>query len=436
MNTLILRTETVEQTITGERRGTTTEPAARERMRILFNKPENNRGQKIKILLATPVFSEGVTLKNVRQIHIIEPPWNMSRMQQVIGRGIRNRSHDDLPPKDRTVEIFRYAALAPDSAGVDSIDLVKYRVAEKKDRSIKKMERILKRAAFDCALNRERNILDFSFNNLRDCDYQKCNYFCVSGQIPKNTDISTWPLSINEYDLKVAKDQIKNLFKFSFFWSLSDLQEALNQIDPMLISVAVNDILEKGEVFQDHFNRNGSLIFRGDFYIFQPESVPDDSSIYEIEQAPLIPSKGSLQVFLKRLEKERPTSLPKPPQKTKSKGTPPSDPKKGRKMQELSPSSSKFNENIIKKYKVYGTYYNRSGVWDSKFRIVDLRDKEAKDDRRKVISGQACSSSQVKNLKSIAEFLGAKKEDFGALNRTGLCMFLEELFNKKGIILK
>ena len=30
--------------------------------------------------------SEGISLKNVRQVHLLEPYWNMIRMDQVIGR--------------------------------------------------------------------------------------------------------------------------------------------------------------------------------------------------------------------------------------------------------------------------------------------------------------------------------------------------------------
>ena len=52
--------------------------------------------------------SEGLDLKNIRQIHIMEPYWNEVRVKQVIGRGVRNNSHKDLPPKDRNVTVFRY----------------------------------------------------------------------------------------------------------------------------------------------------------------------------------------------------------------------------------------------------------------------------------------------------------------------------------------
>ena len=52
--------------------------------------------------------SEGITLKNVRYVHLIEPYWHPVRGEQVIGRARRIRSHDALPEEDRTVEVFQY----------------------------------------------------------------------------------------------------------------------------------------------------------------------------------------------------------------------------------------------------------------------------------------------------------------------------------------
>eukprot|EP00959_Pyramimonas_sp_CCMP1952_P314975 6592624-Pyramimonas_sp.AAC.4 len=48
----------------------------------------NLRGSWIKILMITESGSAGISLKNVRQVHIMEPYWNASRIQQVIGRAI------------------------------------------------------------------------------------------------------------------------------------------------------------------------------------------------------------------------------------------------------------------------------------------------------------------------------------------------------------
>jgi hypothetical protein len=73
----------------------------------------NKRGRLVKAILISQSGAEGISLRNVRQVHIMEPYWNDVRGSQVIGRAIRTCSHHDLPPADRKVDVFRYAATIP-----------------------------------------------------------------------------------------------------------------------------------------------------------------------------------------------------------------------------------------------------------------------------------------------------------------------------------
>ena len=68
----------------------------------------NNLGEVIKVLMITSSGSEGITLKNTRFVHIVEPYWHPVRTDQVIGRARRICSHKDLPIELRTVEVFIY----------------------------------------------------------------------------------------------------------------------------------------------------------------------------------------------------------------------------------------------------------------------------------------------------------------------------------------
>jgi hypothetical protein len=52
--------------------------------------------------------AEGISLENVRQVHIMEPYWNYVRLEQVKGRAIRICSHKSLPFDERTVEVYTY----------------------------------------------------------------------------------------------------------------------------------------------------------------------------------------------------------------------------------------------------------------------------------------------------------------------------------------
>ena len=49
----------------------------------------NFMGQLIKIFMITSSGAEGINLRNTRFVHIVEPYWNMVRMEQVIGRARR-----------------------------------------------------------------------------------------------------------------------------------------------------------------------------------------------------------------------------------------------------------------------------------------------------------------------------------------------------------
>tara|TARA_B110000967_G_C18900813_1_gene574851 strand:+ start:123 stop:3485 length:3363 start_codon:yes stop_codon:yes gene_type:complete len=70
--------------------------------------PNNFYGEVIKILMITSSGAEGISLKNVRYVHITEPYWHPVRNQQVIGRARRICSHSELPKELQTVEVFIY----------------------------------------------------------------------------------------------------------------------------------------------------------------------------------------------------------------------------------------------------------------------------------------------------------------------------------------
>ena len=74
-----------------------------------FTAADNNQTGKIaRVFMITQSGAEGISLANVRQVHIMEPYWNYVRLDQVKGRAIRICSHMDLPPEERTVDVFTY----------------------------------------------------------------------------------------------------------------------------------------------------------------------------------------------------------------------------------------------------------------------------------------------------------------------------------------
>jgi superfamily II DNA or RNA helicase len=68
----------------------------------------NFYGEIINTLMISASGAEGIDLRNVRYVHILEPYWHPVRIEQVVGRARRICSHQDLPPELRTVEVFMY----------------------------------------------------------------------------------------------------------------------------------------------------------------------------------------------------------------------------------------------------------------------------------------------------------------------------------------
>lgn len=65
-----------------------------------------NSGQ-IQILFISKAGGEGLDLKGTTFIVILEPSWNRSLEDQIIGRGVRYKSHESLPLSKRKVNVYR-----------------------------------------------------------------------------------------------------------------------------------------------------------------------------------------------------------------------------------------------------------------------------------------------------------------------------------------
>jgi hypothetical protein len=77
----------------------------------------NLRGELCSVFCITSAGAEGLSLRNVRRVHIMEPYWNHVRTDQVKGRAVRICSHVDLQYNsdpslnERTVEVFTYCSV-------------------------------------------------------------------------------------------------------------------------------------------------------------------------------------------------------------------------------------------------------------------------------------------------------------------------------------
>lgn len=193
----------------------------------IFNSPKNMNGKYISTILGSKVIMEGFTFKNIQSEYILTPHWNYSETSQIIARGLRLGSHNDLikskAVNNLKIEIFQYVALPPNIK--DSVDLHMYQIAEVKDYEIQKFVRILKETALDCELNKERNtVTNKNLNNTRTCEYTNCIYKCD-----------------NERTLTVAD---RRNYKLLYFKNSIDYYNILNTIVEMvkLSPITLQDI--------------------------------------------------------------------------------------------------------------------------------------------------------------------------------------------------
>ena len=120
--------------------------------------PANREGAVVKAILVSDRGSEGIDLKYVREVHILEPWYHMNKLEQVVGRAARFCSHADLPLEERNLTVYYHASTRPQGkgwgpAGNETVDLRAYRLAELKQDHIAEVEKVLRSVAFDCALH-------------------------------------------------------------------------------------------------------------------------------------------------------------------------------------------------------------------------------------------------------------------------------------------
>lgn len=129
--------------------------AYKEEIKTVFNMEKNLNGSKLKIILGSSSIKEGVSFKGVRQVHIIDPYWNLPRLEQVIGRASRFCSHKDLPLEKRTVKVFIYLAIHEKDP--ETIDQYIYKLSLRKNKLVSEFEKAIKESAIDCELNFNAN---------------------------------------------------------------------------------------------------------------------------------------------------------------------------------------------------------------------------------------------------------------------------------------
>jgi hypothetical protein len=327
--------------VTGNSNEETAEIIPENKQKILstvFNNINNKDGNIIKIVLGSKVMNEGISLKNVKSVHILDVYFNFGRVDQVVARAIRWCSHYSLMNKDNMypeVKLFKYAITLGNNELSTEENL--YYKAEQKYLLIKKVERGLKEVAIDCALFKEGNIFTDEIkefdkcikpnDSLLDvvitednnkynicpgkCDFTECEYKCddkllitkyydpernIYKKLSKNElDYSTFTNNLAKNEINYAKNKIKELYMTGYVYNLNTIidyvkesydkdkkdlfdnffvEKALDE----LIPITENDFNNYRDIIYDKSHRSGYLIYLDGYYIYQPfdenENVP------------------------------------------------------------------------------------------------------------------------------------------------------------------
>ena len=302
-------------------------------IREVYNQPDNIDGSKIKLVLGSKVMNEGVTLENVREVHILDVHYNLGKVEQVIGRGIRMCKHINSiteTNKYPQVNVYRYVVSLKNDLSTDE---KLYQKAEKKFLLVKRVERLLKEVAIDCPLLLHSNMFPEELEKYTGCvpptvenkkkglkicpelcDFQECKVQCKDPKLnnkywdsKKKTyrdletneiNYGTFNKSLASTEIQQTKDKIKDLFRFKSLYQydeiLEKVKETLNKhqsklFETDLFNMALEGLMPENEnefnnfkdtVF-DKFNRPGYLIQRDGYYIFQPFDIKEKATMFD-----------------------------------------------------------------------------------------------------------------------------------------------------------
>ena len=259
-------------------------------------------GGRVKAILGSQITTEGLDLKCVRSVHILEPWYHLNRIEQIIGRAIRFCSHSDLPMNLRNCLVYLYALTLP---RIETPDLHAYRLSAIKAKAIGAIQRHMKIAAMDCNLNiagllirdlgeglPKRNIIDsekkptnkypLGDNKFSStCDYLKdCDYDCVpiikKGNEDKKKDIKTYTYSDAQKRLAEKEQRLKEIFsKDDIAYPIEEIRSKIYGDLPWeIVSKSLVNILENSSFRITRTDGvEGRLILQNNYILFQPIGV-------------------------------------------------------------------------------------------------------------------------------------------------------------------
>jgi superfamily II DNA or RNA helicase len=262
-----------------------------DRRRLLdrLKLPSNSNGQDVKIIIGSKAIAEGIDMSYVRQIHILDFWWNMSRIEQAVGRGIRTCSHSRLPFEKQNCTVYLHICKVEGSEQ-ELIDERYYRtIVEYKGKSIALIKNIIMESAMDCPLQTELNnlpvewrnmeisqtssyknqVMKLKLNDLASPLFGEVSSICKTEVKPKDPDHER-PLSAYLDVRDEILDKFLGLFLRKPIWTLDDLHKTpeLNQYEKDVLVYTLQSAIESGFKLKDKNGRTGTLESKGKVYAF------------------------------------------------------------------------------------------------------------------------------------------------------------------------
>ena len=298
-----------------------------------FNNIENTDGRFLKIILGSRVMNEGITLENTSEVHILDVYYNFGRIEQIVGRSIRQCKHYQVTSEKNPypeVKIYKYVVKLENKL---SSEENLYRKAELKYLLVKQVERAMKEVSVDCPINHNGNVFIKEVEDNKGCykpkidsvlpsgakyctekcDFLECDYVCADKKLnleyydkkskiykkifKNNLDYTTFTDELAKNEINNTKEKIKELFRLKYVYTLREIlievkkmykeeqQELFEdwfvyQALDTLIPVEKNEFINFKDTIYDKFNIAGYLIYRGYFYIFQPFEQDEDAPMF------------------------------------------------------------------------------------------------------------------------------------------------------------
>jgi hypothetical protein len=264
----------------------------------------NSTGKNIKVVVTSPLAAEGIDFRFVRQVHILDPWWNMSRIEQVIGRALRTCSHQSLMPEEQNCTVYLHV-VRPE-AEREAFDEYTYRKrVEIKGVRIAKVRKILAESAMDCPIQLAlpSDWRELEVPQIRDEGHERVAYRLKGMMAPafdEAPDIEQCKITPSEPDPDHVRPlssyldsrdeiltQVGKLLIDKSIWDREQLFSALRPFSREVVIYTLQQAISTAFRFADAFGRPSLLESKGDLYALAPIDVPNSTLIERTTKPPV-----------------------------------------------------------------------------------------------------------------------------------------------------